>query len=120
MKELTDNELIAEFMGGTYSIAPKGGIHGYKEGTKIWFCLFGSMPDQINHLYYDQARDWLIPAISKFSGLQFDDDFLAIKHSDHVALIAEKVLEFNILGAHEALIDGIKWYNSNGSEENKK
>lgn len=96
-KDKTDNELIAEFVGDRTSVInnPK-----WQQG------------DELIYLKYHKSWDWFMPAYSKFSALEFEENKLNDEHANHCALIAEKVLGFDISGACERLVDGIKWFSA--------
>lgn len=64
------NEAIARFMGGVKQIIPKGGLHGYKEGTVLWMYLFSGNADPVRSLEYNTSWDWLMPVVEKINTLK--------------------------------------------------
>jgi hypothetical protein len=108
--EKTDNLLIAEFMGYTYYPAPSDFFPNgrlYSANLRTYDLLA---------VKYDTSWDWLLPAYSKFSALEIHESKANDEHTNHCTAIAEKVLSFDIFGAHEKLVEGIKWLNSQKGE----
>lgn len=108
--EKTDNELIAEFRGAVES--QNSGVCGIRT---YWINNNDPTPSSTKEMHYNTSWDWLMPACQKFSSLEFDIVQADIEHGDHVARVAEKILEYDITGTCERLVEGIKWYNQQKS-----
>lgn len=110
MKE--GDEVIARFHGWEHKPTLKG------KGKGLWyFPECGKAAFNGDGFQYHTSFDWLMPVFSKFSSLDLAG-LVHVNHSDHsdrCASIAEKILEVDITGAHEALVDGIEWYNNQKS-----
>lgn len=98
------NETIARFMGGIKQIIPEGGLHGYKEGTVLWMCLFSDNADSVRLLEYHISWDWLKPVIDKIS------EYILV-YPEQVKLIIEMKVVVNIQAAHERVYLFCKWLN---------
>ena len=113
----TDNELIAEFMG-----ACEDHVHA-KLGDYVWFKepLFKIHLYKKADLKYHTSWDWLMPVVEKIDILYSDNfppDFLkkilakepngTEPYLDVIAL----PLSTPIGEAHKAVVEFIKWYNS--------
>lgn len=109
----TDNELIAEFMG----IAKESNGCYHIENLRHLYASAYLKPD---YLDYHRSWDWFMPAYSNFSALDYDENKLNDEHADHCASIAERVLSFDLFGANEKLVEGIKWYNDSHPKAVKK
>jgi hypothetical protein len=103
----SDNEVIAKFMGFTFF---------QTEHDRFWNPPHkgpARLEDWMYHTYqlddFETSWDWLMPVAAKFSALNHEMEEI---HSEHCTLISEKILEYDITGAHERLVHGIHWYNS--------
>lgn len=103
----SDNELIAQFVGYNSCKTEHDTFWNYPSER----CTTDNWRFHSNGLAFNVMWDWFMPAFAKFGGLDFDSTPDRNRHSDLCASIAEKVLEVDILGAHERLVEGIKWYN---------
>ena len=65
------NELIAKFMGGVKQIIPKGGLHGYKQGTELWMSVFSSNPDPLSYLSFNDEWDWIMPVVERIESMGY-------------------------------------------------
>jgi hypothetical protein len=122
------NKLIAEFMGGNKQIIPKGGLHGYKEGTELWrFCLFSSNPGPVTYLEYHSSWEWLMEVVEKIEGL-FNGNAFTITNRNLWCII-EMNTQFSLAydieyseisikastkleSTWEAVVQFIQWYNT--------
>lgn len=117
--ELLDDEIIAQFMG----------LKRHDPDKDYWKAQYykpdpkdarkkGDFVNYFDHLEYSTSWEWFMPAYRKFSSLEFEEWDLI--HADHCASIAEKVLSFDLIGANEKLVEGIKWYNDSHPKAVKK
>lgn len=93
----TDNELIAEFMGG-WNKDP----HTRKYGINI-----PHMKNQwwdIDELQYDKSWDWLMPVVAKIAEYRLVYGEETAKVCDRKVVIGHKYL-------YAKVVEFIKWYN---------
>lgn len=109
----TDNELIAEFMGGRKEIVTYKKEGGYIEGTVLWWDLFDES-GCTRYLDFDSSWDWLMPVVEK------------IEHEGHEVDIYKNACEINmeegmirevagdkIKATYRSVVEFIKWHNAN-------
>lgn len=115
----TENEIIAEFMGG-WNRDPgtrKIGINLPDQGNEWW---------DIDELKYNTSWDWLMPVVEKICKIDYGDDIGPngmvyprtfgmldpegnfLFRFNRQQLYAEKTL---IAATHKAVVEFIKWYN---------
>lgn len=96
---MTDNELIAEFMGGT---------PGTGECEDLWY--FGNPDQPKKYLRYDSSWDWLMPVVEKINESCKDTGYPdGLEICDwHVIAVAN-----NIKLVYFSVVEFIKWYNEN-------
>jgi hypothetical protein len=111
---MADNELIAEFMGCkpcVIMIKSVGIFKGFE-------CDYFKLP--IDELEYHESWDWLMPVVKKISEIhdsKFNYDFDEIKQgkwpedNEYMEVIALP-LATPIIDAHKAVVQFIKFYNS--------
>lgn len=108
----TDNELIAEFMGMELIIPVNKSYPSYYRefglGGNVKRDYHPAISGEFLIFKYDTSWDWLMPAFGKFAALDLDD----VDYSNHCVAISEKILECDIQGVYERLVEAIKWYNS--------
>lgn len=111
--EKTDNELIAEFMGGTFEEREFMTYGGKRSGK--WTFLNGKWcyDDQLD---YNTSWDWLMPVVAKMLDMS-----LGKAVSDQ---FVERVLEFSgtsilypLPGVYKKVVEFIKWYNQHNLKE---
>lgn len=103
----TDNELIAEFMGG------------FKNDNGTW--RLPSYPDHKKDLCYDVSWDWLMPVVS---GINEGWEAYANKNRievnsinampDSLVRIRINLPRVDIFIIHRSVVEFIKWYNERG------
>jgi hypothetical protein len=113
-REMTDNELIAEFMG--IKIDPVGRTSYDENGRK-----------RMNEveLEYDNSWDWLMPVVEKIERLDDAYDTRICFHADEGAYFCDIVDQENnelacqssytatkIEVVYKAVVEFIEWYNS--------
>jgi len=132
------NEIIASFMGGVKQIIPKGGLHGYKEGTVLWMYLSSDNADPVTYLDYHSDWSWLMPVverIEKLSDLIVNKVWLSINGNScaiwtyfdvrdvlrsnmpNDSFKVKQVSKSKIEAAHEAVYQFIQWYNEKQKEQ---
>lgn len=125
---MTDNELIAEFMGLPFmsdpETAPFAHLDGLSRGTT--YAAYGNRDRYklVRDMAYDKSWDWLMPVVEKISKISTgDDDFyyprtFAMRDADgnfifrfnrHPLYTAKTLIEVT----HAAVVEFIKWYNQN-------
>lgn len=105
---MTDNELIAEFMGGIYY--PKGDCWAFPVRMQI---LGGAMKCNPIHIQYHTSWDWLMPVVEKI--------YTIPRPTEEAAILSEKICEYlfspknsdRIGTVYRAVVEFIKWYNAN-------
>jgi hypothetical protein len=104
---MKDNELIAEFMG----------LESGYMGVGIMY-RWGTMSYKPEALQYDTSWDWLMPAVEKIESLEFtfvidnnEANILSDVDCDKGLLIL-KQYPTKIQSVYAAVVEFIKWYNS--------
>lgn len=99
---MTDNELIAEFMGTRISLVNPGRFY-VDHITTVW-------PFTPNELQYNKSWDWLMPVVEKIFKMD-----VVVKKRDKSAQIKITLIkgEISIATVHNAVVEFIKWYNAN-------
>lgn len=114
------NEAIAQFMGGVKQIIPKGGLHGYKEGTALWMYLFSGNADPVRSLEYNTSWDWIVPVYKKIKGMHLDilkqSFVMAYMHAAGPMNSAWSFVDIEKL--HKGIYQFIIWYNDNQQQQN--
>lgn len=121
--EKTDNELIAEFMGGIKQVITDKKEYGYPLGKVIWHKLFDE-EGYVTHLDYDTSWDWLMDVVEKIEAIEDKDGLCpfyididglecVIKDGRDNAAIAVEEGNSKIKAVNKAILEFIKWYNSN-------
>lgn len=135
-QNLTDNELIAEFMGATID-------HERTDGRKLWgladlpeFCKQIDIPESRVRVFYEKdlgfhtSWDWLMPVVEKMYKLGYSVDIDSGNrrtwiHRNDTGLIAnlpDYSQEFRgnksyahdltpVQCVYQSVIDWLKWYN---------
>lgn len=105
---MSDNELIARFLGGVTQKATSYSIHDYPN----------ELPKHIlKDLKYHKSWDWLMPVWIKFRNLEFSED----SQSDHDHRDWINSLQWYLFSSDEPkrfaerMVFAIKWYNSQKS-----
>lgn len=112
----TDNELIAEFMGG----------YNYDPDTRVLGLNIPHMDDQwfdIKEIQYHTSWDWLMPVVEKIESLGYDTDICG-----NNCMISEGTPQGDggkyframidvdkypkIVSVYEAVVEFIHWHNS--------
>lgn len=106
----TDNELIAEFMGGRKQIIGDDQLHGYSPGTILWHGLFDEH-GHTTYLSFDDDWEWLMPVVEKIESLDYEVD--VYKHACEIN--TEDMIRFEasskIEACYKAVVEFIKWHN---------
>lgn len=113
---MTDNELIAEFMGIPQMHDYKGVMWDIQRTGKQ---IFGVRPDELR---YHSSWDWLMPVVEKIESLQFKVDiyFCGCSITDRGGQnttwpdgkpICHGLGDSKIEGAYQAVVEFIKWHN---------
>lgn len=100
----TDNELIAEFMGG-FNVTP-GSSH---IGTNI--PNFTPLPNEwcdFKDMQFSTSWDWLMPVVKKINKV----DIIDMRREQLQETIWRYVSKVQILDAHMYVVEFIKWYNN--------
>lgn len=120
---MTDNELIAEFMGGRKQIIGDDQLHGYSPGTILWHGLFDEH-GHTTYLSFDDDWEWLMPVVEKIetmydTGIFYDGHRQPDVHN--IRIYAKRggsetiVVSYGtskIETTYKAVVEFIKWYNS--------
>jgi hypothetical protein len=104
--DMTDNELIAEFMGARVRrvVGPL---------TGEWYYEVKLTPNaNWQNVHYDTSWDWLMPVWNKFRKINLGNDYAQGVFNNYLAKIAHKIAWEEIKDAHYILVLGIKWYNN--------
>lgn len=107
-QEKTDNELIAEFMGGiTFD---KNGIC---TDTKQKYSWRPGCYDilRIGHLQYHNSWDWLMPVVKKICRHNSFDEYVETVSQQIEITLDDMTIFANIEMVVKGVIDFIKWYN---------
>jgi len=113
ISDMTDNELIAEFMGLKKDVAFSEG-HG-----KPMYKVIGS----VSNLRYHNSWDWLMPVISKIKKLDVAIQLISNKncciHNFDQGFEYEFEYEFeqDFTPVYDAVVAFIKWHNGKKEEE---
>jgi hypothetical protein len=107
---MTDNELIAEFMG--QRVTPVGLRREVMQ--KSYYA---------NELKYDTSWDWLMPVVEKIESLGYTFEI----KSDQAALFRDNVkyafaggvigISGKLSAVHEMVVEFIKWYNTQTKQQ---
>lgn len=119
--EKTDNELIAEFMGGVYY--SRGDIWRFPVRMDV---IGGSDKCNPVHIKYHTSWDWLMPVVEKIEQLYLkafpgNEEFIRRILNKEEPLdgpymdVISIPLSTKIDEAHKAVVEFIKWYNENKS-----
>ena len=109
--KITDNKLIAMFMGGKTSDMNNKIVQGYQN---IWLPIHGICDwTTIDYgrgkiLQYHKSWDWLIPVIDK---IHSSDDYIKYKYSLGQFSGGVYVNTKSIDVTYNHVVDYIKWYN---------
>lgn len=109
---MSDNELIAEFMGAIINKQEYGGSGAMNRNwsishpiTKNRMILYGV------EMLYDSSWDWLMPVVEKINELDDNGQLLGIDY-DVLKSMQDWIVSVNINNAYGDLISIIKWYNA--------
>lgn len=107
-KTITDNEVIARFMGG------KPSEYHMPKGTYIFFdqLYHGQQLHAYKKMKYSTSWDWLMPVWYKFRDLQFRTFGHNSDWIEHCGYISDAILNKGISETFSVLVEAIKWYNS--------
>lgn len=97
---MTDNELIAEFMG--LSIVKE-------HGKKYW--SYNELFLQSETLDFDRSWDWLMPVIHKIYALYEDFDIKSIKDENLFLDVLDNPVKYPIYDTYHKVVTFIKWHN---------
>lgn len=112
---MSDNELIAEFMGGQRSQRGQDTVFYFTpdfRGSGFW---------HIDYIPFDRSWDWLMPVVEKITKMHiekfhYDPTQIAQGNwppdNEYMEVIALS-LATPIAEAYKAIVEFIKWYNSN-------
>lgn len=102
---LSDNELIAEFMGMPHEKDPF-----VKSNEKYWhYKELGVMSES---LQFDTSWDWLMPVVEKIGGLwESPGEDGETEESMQVRRLMEMELDSGIEKIYANVVEFIKWYN---------
>lgn len=106
------NELIMNFLGGSYS--------NYFDGTQgVTIPKRGVVQGGIQELKYHSSYDWLIPVVEHIVGLGWafqlnshgiDNDAKFVNGDNYIQNVAWST---PLLATYNVVVDFIKWYNEN-------
>lgn len=102
-KKLTDNDIIAEFMGGTW--IPNG---IYSEWTFTDGCRH-------NTLLYERSWDWLMPVVEEISKIDFPkhNEQKYFEFQDRAECVENiQIGHTSIELVYTAVVEFIKWYSN--------
>lgn len=108
---MTDNELIAEFLGWR------------KDDWNQWISSFNGAHFDVGELRYNQQWDWLMPVVEKISKMQYEDGEQSFPRTFGMTSDNGRMLfRFNrqplwekdtlIEVTYLAVVEFIKWHNS--------
>lgn len=98
----TDNELIAEFMGGYTN--PEPGLYRFEDER-------GNV-NVTDTLEYDSSWDWLMSVVEKIEGLPYS--FEKEQHQQRLEMPLRKA---DAKISYAIVVEFIKWYNSVAPED---
>lgn len=97
---ITDNELIARFMGGVSQKATSYCISDYPNELPLHI---------LKDLTYHKSWDWLMPVVQKVFDTDFGDKFEEWRVLN--GRIMNAIGRIDIADTHKKVVDFIKWYN---------
>lgn len=100
---MTDNELIAEFMG-----AVKSQDYGVCGWMGYWINQGDPSATDVREMRYHQSWDWLMPVVEKINTLRH---FGNIDATDRKRMYGVSIFDTQTT-VYKAVVEFIKWYNT--------
>jgi hypothetical protein len=116
---MTDNELIAEFMG----------VSRHRTEPHLFWCQPYNCFTSLDNLAYHSSWDWLMPVVERIAKAGYDVELYASglneNHECHIhdtgnsyACIEDSYSMLN--ATYKAVVEFIKWYNTKQQERKHK
>ena len=112
MKDLTDNEVLADFIGKRLEKPSIGFYQQWEFPREMCDGYYPSVP----HLEFDKRWERLMPVWYKFRDLEFEDELSKTLHANYCARLAHGIawgeIETVNKKACALLANAIRWYQS--------